>query len=58
LTLEEPVHDCGDPDCDGHGHSKSRLGEVLPCRKAWIDELEAYNRIKKAKEPKKRAYKK
>jgi hypothetical protein len=58
LPLVEPVHNCGDPDCDGQGASKSRNGEFLPCRKPWVDEMVAYYRLKKAKEPKKQAYKK
>lgn len=58
LPLVEPVHNCDDPDCDKNGFSLSRLGTYLPCRAPWIAEMEAYNRLKRAKEPKPRAYRK
>jgi len=57
-ALTEPAHNCGDLDCDGKGHSKSRLGESLPCRAAWTEELHQYHQLTKMKAPKKREYKK
>jgi hypothetical protein len=46
LPLIEPVHNCGNPDCEGNGCT--RYGERLPCYTAWRAELDAYNRLKKA----------
>ena len=49
INLVEPVHNCGNPDCDGQGHSKSRLGELLPCRAAWMEEMHRYHQSIKMK---------
>jgi hypothetical protein len=39
---ERPIHNCGDADCDGNGHSLATMGRFLPCHDEWTKQLEDY----------------
>jgi hypothetical protein len=49
--------ECGDLDCDSHGHSKSQLGTMLPCWQKHHDTADAYRAATRVKPRPKKSFK-